>query len=301
MTARGGGLARAAGFGAITLGFSVTDPLVLIALPLVVLLMADGRLSVRSAILVGALLALAALGDRVGLWWFERGWPLLLGGAFVWVSGARPRWSFSTRALTAVATAALLAVGVFAISPGAWLDLDALMMSRANQAASSMATLLGSRVNEVRDLLTGLTRLQVAIFPALLGMSSVGALGVAAAARNWLAGDPNGAFGRLRNFRFNDHLVWLWLIGLALLLAPAGDIAERVGGNAAVFMGGLYVVRGLAVLLALAGGVPWALGLIGAIIAVLIAPLLILFLVVALFVGVGDTWLDVRRRVRERA
>ena len=301
MTPRGGGLARAAGFGAITLGFAVTDPLVLIALPLVVLLIAHGPLRVRSAILVGVLLAIAALGDRVGLWWFEHGWPLLLGGAFVWVSAMRPRWSFSTRALTAVAAAALLAVGVFAISPAAWLDLDALMRSRANQAASSMATLLGPRVDEVRSLLTSLTRLQAAIFPALLGVSSVGALGVAAAARSWLAGDPDGAFGRLRNFRFNDHLVWVWLIGLALLLSPAGEIAERVGGNAAVFMGALYVMRGLAVLLMLAGGIPWALGLIGAIVAILLAPLLILLLLVALFVGVGDTWLDVRRRVRDRA
>ncbi len=87
--------------------------------------------------------------------------------------------------------------------------------------------------------------------------------------------------------------------GLALLLMPLGDIAQRVGGNAVFFMGALYVLRGLAVLLSLIGGVSWAFGVTAVIVAVLIAPLLVLFLGVALMVGLGDTWLDVRRRLSE--
>lgn len=301
MSANARELARAAGFGAVALAFAVTQPLVLIGLPLAVLLVAYGPHDARSAIIVGVLLATAALGDRVGLWWFERGWPMLLGGAFVWSLSLRSDWSFTTRALTAIGVSTLVAAVVFLLSPGAWLDLDTLMASRASQAATSMASLLGARADDtLRELLVQVTRLQVLLFPALLGVSSLGALGLGVSVRSWLAGDAGGAFDRLRSFRFSDHLVWVWLLGLVLLLAPVGDIAERVGGNAVFFMGALYVLRGLAVLLSVVGGVPWALGVAGAIILLLLAPLLILVLTVALIVGLGDTWLDVRGRLRRR-
>ncbi len=194
-----------------------------------------------------------------------------------------------------------MAIAVFFVSPGAWLDLDTLMAIRSREAAASMLAFLDGRASEgMAELLREITRVQVAVFPALLGVSSLGALGLAVLIRGWLI-DGGAIFGRLRSFRFNDHLVWIWLVGLALLLMPLGDIAQRVGGNAVFFMGVLYVLRGLAVLISLVGSVPWTLGVAGAIVAVLIAPLLALLLAVALMVGLGDTWLDVRRRLGRRA
>ncbi|NIU80325.1 MAG: hypothetical protein GWN71_44365, partial [Gammaproteobacteria bacterium] len=90
------------------------------------------------------------------------------------------------------------------------------------------------------------------------------------------------------------------LLGLVLLLAPAGELAERIGGNAVLFMGTLYVTRGSAVLLSLAGGISTVTAVLGGLAVLLLYPLLALVLAIALVVGVGDTWLNVRARARAR-
>jgi hypothetical protein len=290
------------GFGAVALAFAVTQPLVLIGIPLAVLLVAYGPRRVWSAIVVGAVVAMAAPGEHSGLWWFERGWPLLLAGTYVLTTAWRPSWSFSARALAA------LGIGVTAVSltllasPGVWRELDGSMTVRASQAAAAATELLGGRADgSVRALVARVASLQTALFPALLGVSSLGALGVAVTARKRLAGDVGREVGGLRGFSFNDHLVWLWLLGLALIVAPVGGIAERVGGNAVFFMGLLYVVRGAAVLLSLVGGISVMTGVVGAVVALLIYPILALFLGIALIVGLSDTWLNVRGRIKARS
>jgi hypothetical protein len=82
------------------------------------------------------------------------------------------------------------------------------------------------------------------------------------------------------------------------LVTRGGDAVARVGSNAVVFMGALYALRGSAVFMFISGG----LSLIGyvmlAVALVLAAPVV---LGVAMVVGVGDTWFDVRARLRETA
>ncbi|KPK74972.1 MAG: hypothetical protein AMS25_18865 [Gemmatimonas sp. SM23_52] len=302
MTAPRGELGRIVGFGAVTLVFAVTQPLVLIGIPLALLLVAVGPRGPWSAVIVGAVVAVALMGDRSGLWWFERGWPLILAGIYVLSAAACPTWSFSARALTSLGLAVTGLSLVFLVSPGAWRELDASMAGRASQAASAATELLGGAAEEsVRALVGRVAGLQAALFPALLGVSSLGALGVAATLRGRLAGDVGRRVGGLRGFSFNDHLVWVWLLGLALVVAPMGEVAERIGGNAVFFMGTLYVVRGVAVLLTLAGGISALTGVVGAVLAVLIYPILALFLGTALLVGLSDTWLNVRGRIKARS
>jgi hypothetical protein len=68
---------------------------------------------------------------------------------------------------------------------------------------------------------------------------------------------------------------------------------ERLGANFAFFAGALYALRGIAVFLALSGGLKWSgwiLALLGFILA---APVL---LTGAMLAGLGDTWLDLRSR-----
>jgi hypothetical protein len=251
-----GTLARAVGFGTVTLVFAPVDPLVLVGLPLALLLVATGPRNAWSAVVVGAVVALAITGARSGLWWFGRGWPLLLGGTYVMVAAWRPWWSFSATALAALGLAVVAAAATFVLSPGAWRDVDALMAAQVVSDADAWSARLGLAGEEsTRSILRQATGLQVALFPAFLGVSSLGALGLAVSVRDWLAGGAGRAFGRLRSFSFNDHLVWIWLLGLALIVAPIGGIADRVGGNAVLFMGLLYVLRGVAVLLSLVGGV----------------------------------------------
>lgn len=302
MTASRGDLGRIVGFGAVTLVFAVTQPLVLIGIPLALLLVAYGPHGPWSAVVVGAVVAVALVGDRSGLWRFERGWPLILAGTYLLTAAARPTWSFSARALSSLGLAVAGLSLVFVVSPGAWRELDASMAARAGQAASAATELLGGGAEEsVRPLVSRVAGLQAALFPALLGVSSLGALGVAATVRGRLAGDVSRRVGGLRGFSFNDHLVWLWLLGLALIVAPMGEVAERVGGNAVLFMGLLYVLRGVAVLLTLAGGISLLTGVVGAVLALLIYPILALFLGTSLVVGLSDTWLNVRGRIKARS
>ena len=122
------------------------------------------------------------------------------------------------------------------------------------------------------------------------------ALGVAWWARSRLTRDEGAALGPLRDFRFNDHLVWLLVAGLVLILAQWGDALGRVGSNAVVFMGVLYALRGAAVFVFVSGGlslfgyVTFLLGI------VLAAPVVV---AVAVLIGIGDTWLDLRARAAE--
>lgn len=292
---------RIASFALVAVAFAVVQPLIMIGLPLALLLLTRGPRNLRSAVITAAILAGALLGDRSGLWWIERGWSLILAGTFVWIVGWRPNWNFSAQALAAIGMAVVAVSLVLAASPGTWMDIDSLMTARASHAAETAAGVLGARADEtVQALMQRVVKLQVAVFPALLGVSSLGALGVVVGVRKWLAGDSGNVFGRLRNFRFNDHLVWLWLLGLVVILAPAGEIADRIGGNVVFFMGALYVVRGMAVLLSLAGGIPVMAGVIGGVVALLLYPVLVLILAVMLIVGLGDTWLNVRSRVSGR-
>ncbi len=301
MTQRRIRLLRFIGFALVTFAFAVTQPILLIGLPLAILLMTFGPRSGGAAVVLGAVVAMAVLGARSDLWWFERGWPLLLGGAFVWIMRWRSRWNFSAQALAALGIAAGMVALITALTPRVWLELDASMSARSAQAAQAVASLLGRSADDtMQTLMRRVATLQAAVFPALVGVSSLGALGLAVSVRNWLTGGQYPTIGSLKGFRFNDHLIWIWLIGLILLLAPAGEIASRVGGNAVFFMGALYVLRGLAVVLTLAEGMSLLAGVFGGLVALLVFPLFAVLLAGTLALGVGDTWLNVRERVRAR-
>ena len=133
------------------------------------------------------------------------------------------------------------------------------------------------------------------VFPALLGLSSMAALGVAWWVYVRLSSGSDQGVGPLRDFRFNDHLVWVFIAGVVLLLTPWEDILARVGANTVVFMGALYALRGAAVILFLSGGLS-LFGYVMLIFGLIFLPPLVL--TGAMVIGIGDTWLDVRRRLR---
>ena len=98
----------------------------------------------------------------------------------------------------------------------------------------------------------------------------------------------------LKEFRFNDQLVWGLVLGITAVAVPTLKAFSIVGLNLLVFFGALYALRGLGVLAwFFAPGrlmVALTIGL-----AIFIWPLLGVF---ALGVGLGDTWLDWRSRPR---
>ena len=141
-------------------------------------------------------------------------------------------------------------------------------------------------------------RAQADLFPALMAIASMSGAAVAWWLYARLGGEGDQAIGPIRNFRFNDHLVWLLIGGLFLVVTRWGDALARVGSNAVVFMGALYALRGSAVFMFISGGLSVFGYVLLAFALVLAAPVVV---GAALIVGIGDTWFDVRARLRETA
>jgi hypothetical protein len=90
-------------------------------------------------------------------------------------------------------------------------------------------------------------------------------------------------------------MVWLVVLAVALIVLPLNANAARAGTNLAVFMGALYALRGLGVLLVWSGTPgPWGIAL-GFLVALLLFPMVA---ATTLMIGLSDTWLDLRARMR---
>jgi len=294
---------RAVGLVSATGLSSVVNPGVLIAIPFGLLVFFMPCRRILALVLAAAATALVCLGDPTsGLWYVERGWALLLGGCFLAVSIRWPGERFLPRGLGAV-LGAFLGMGLlFWVRPGEWAIVDWAVKSRLQGALGSFVQAI--RVNmgpegfpEAFEAWAQETvALHSFIFPALLGLASLSALGLAW----WLfrklspspVGSPEEGIGPLIEFRFNDQLIWVLIFGVMALLASSG-VMERVGTNAVVFMGALYAVRGAAVALFLTGGLSLFGGVLLLVGFLFVAPFLI---VAAVFFGLGDTWLDLRAR-----
>ena len=295
------GWLRAAGLAVATGAFSVLNPLVLVAVPLALLVVV-----LKPRGLAGILLALVAVvvtfggGGRTGFWFLERGWALLIGGWFLALTLRWPLGGFFSRGLGAVA-GSFGAMGCILWSrPLDWEVLNWAVTSRM-ESAMSMA-LQGVRISLGPDVipldlevrLLEAMALQAEIFPALLGLASLAGLGLAWWIYIRLARQPEPGLGPLRDFRFNDQLVWILILGLVVLLGSSG-FWDRLGANTVVFMGALYTLRGIGVLLFLTGGVSVLGGILLLLGLYFVAP----FLVAGAFViGLGDTWLNLRARRR---
>lgn len=299
---RGWALARVAALSMAVALLAPVNPMLLVTVPLAVLLLAFQPGRVLSLFLAVVLLWLAFLptSGTTPLWYGERAWSLVAAGAFVLATLLWPSARLALRSIVAVALG-FLAFGLYgAVRPESLDRLDWWMASElrwtARVVASWMAgsepeTLVGSLAASVGEMV----ELQIVLYPALLALATIAALGIAWFVTVRLAGSE-GAVGPLRDFRFNDHLIWVLIGGLVLFLLPVGQLADRVGQNALAFMGGLYVLRGAAVLVWIMPAVAisaWWLLLWG-MLALLFYPLV---LGLALVLGVSDTWLDLRARL----
>ena len=111
-----------------------------------------------------------------------------------------------------------------------------------------------------------------------------------------LAADPvGGPPAPFAEFRFSDHLVWILIAGLAGLAAQAGEMLSGEAAwpaNLLLFTGGLYVVRGAAVIRWRTGAWSGPLLLVALITVLFLAPVV---LTACFGLGLADTWLDFRR------
>lgn len=254
-----------------------------------------------------AAVALAAMGllepGIVGAATFA--WTAMVAGSFVLASLARPEWPFLSRALAAVA-AGFGMVGAWLAGTGRWGALDGTVHRSFRTLTETWLAQLSAQGEGREPLVEALAKAaelaaeaQWTVFPALAALQTLATLALAW----WLFARfaPHGGLWAqlrpLRELRFNDHLVWVAIGGLLLVALPPGGAVARVGVNVLAFMGGLYALRGVAVLLGTTKLSPAILALVLFLFA--ISPLGQFVLVAALLVGIGDTWLDLRARAAQ--
>lgn len=284
-------------------------------MPLAVYLLAQRP--ARRDFTVAALLLVAAWATQAGpsdpFGALELAWLALLAGALTVVMSLRPGRPFVPAALATLGLAAAGALVLTWATALTWGEVAwrvshhfgyqaRLILGQMSAAADAAGGGAGSLVDTLeRTIETGI-RLASAVFPALLLLQSLAALALAWALYQRVAREPLGAtLGSLRAFRFDDNLIWGVVLALIALLVPRIAGLSTLGGNLAVFFGGLYVLRGLAVAAAMAAsaGIEGFLAAAGATLVVLfLAPVAAM---AALALGVTDTWVDWRRRLERAA
>ncbi|GLC26355.1 DUF2232 domain-containing protein [Roseisolibacter agri] len=248
-----------------------------------------------------------------------RGWALLVAASFGIVGIVAPGRAFFSRALSSLGLALGVALVVlFATDrdPGrlsrvmtteyqrrASASLDAWRDHAADDGWQSVAARspeLAERADGTAAGLEALPQYAAMLTPALVALESLAALALAWALYHRLSrtrlGPPLGA---LRTFRFNDQLVWGVVAGAAMLLVPSLAALRVVGANLLAFFGALYALRGLGVLRWWAPEKWAALAALG--VALLLPVMGVTLLagtlgVIALLLGLGDTWQDWRNR-----
>jgi hypothetical protein len=305
VTERGWTLARASLLVMAAVLLSPLSPVWIVFIPFALLLLAfrtDDRMSVAMAALI---LGLGFAGSRPGgmEWYVPRAWSLIAGGAFVAVNVVWRGNGLVGRSLRAIGVALGVVALIGLARPGVLQGVNWWMTSEIRQAAvvagSVLQQIQGSADPEVRRQLESAVQrwvgFQQDVYPAMLSLATVAALGVAWFGFERVSGRL-GSPGPVREFRFSDHLIWLLIGGLCLLVLPLGGLAFRVGENATLFMGGLYLFRGAAILLwigAAAATSVWS-GVLLSLAALLLYPVV---LGTALVLGLSDTWIDLRARL----
>lgn len=248
-----------------------------------------------------------------------RGWTLLVAATFGLVGFVGPRLPFFVRALSALGLSCLVAfgtlvatgrdparlVGVMQAELARRVDgsVDAWQRHSQNaawRAAAERSPELAARAEASLDGLRTLPGRTAPLAPALLALESLAALGLAWGLYHRLSrvrlGPP---LGPLSKFRFSDQLVWGLVAGITIFVVPTLASLRVLGLNLLLFFGALYALRGLGILRWLA---PERVALAAGLGIALLLPLLGVWLlagvlsVVALVVGLGDTWGDWRNR-----
>lgn len=248
--------------------------------------------------------------------WLARGWALLIAASFGLVSVIAPTENFFPRALSALAVATSLAFALVLVSPGGPTRIANAMASEFNrrndQSIASLREVSGQRGwKEIVDGSPALQRLteeseaQLAaipkwsslLVPALLALESLAAMGLAWALFHRMSKVAIGPpLGRLRDFRFNDQLVWGVAVGASIFLLPAFEEGKSAGLNLLLFFGVLYILRGM-------GIIAW-MSRTRMLTFMLVAMALVawpLVAALALGLGLGDTWLDLRTRAQAKS
>jgi hypothetical protein len=242
-----------------------------------------------------------------------RGWAIVLAASFGLVSLWNATLPFFVRALSAVGIATGVGFMIALSSPSGIARFQHAAESEFTKRASASieridagrdtpqwrelaakAPLLDSMQDENERIIRALPEHAASLLPALLALESLAALALAWGLYQRLSRIKIGPpLSPLTEFRFNDQLVWGVAVGATLCLLPTFADGRNAGFNLLAFFGTLYLLRGLGVLAWITKGRYLVLGILS-----LIPPFGVMLGVLALALGLGDTWLDLRRRAK---
>jgi hypothetical protein len=177
-----------------------------------------------------------------------------------------------------------------------------LHWSAVRQASSTVRLAVQLRP-ETYQVFEPMVRFFDVAFPGIVVLQTLAALGLAWQWHARIAAKPLGPpLAPFHQFRFADQWVW-GLVGAALAwIVPAFAALKGAAVNLGLVLGVLYLLRGTAIVVALAGaaGLPvWTLVAGAAVATVLVVPLLLL--IPGLWtLGVFDTWMAFRQRRADR-
>jgi len=244
----------------------------------------------------------------------SKGWALLLVAAFGVVSLMSPRRAFFSRALSAVGLSFAIGLTLVVFTskrPGAiektvrdeytrrvesWLaDWEAVARTAEWQQITRDSPGMETLARESSERLLKLPAVTARLYPSLLALESLAVLALAWGLYHRVSRARIGPpLAPLREFRFNDQLVWGLVAGITAVAVPTLHTFRVAGLNLLVFFGALYALRGLGVLTWFFA--PGRLMVTMTIaLAIFMWPLLGVF---ALGIGLGDTWIDWRSRAR---
>jgi len=231
---------------------------------------------------------------------FVRAYAVLVAVAFATLTWfARGDATFLRAAVRAslVASAAAVALASVRFGSSVWSTLH----WEATRAASATMRLVVEIEPRTFAVFEPIVRFASDTLPATLALQTLAGLALAWQWHRRVARNPLGApLGRFREFSFGDHWVWVIVVSLGCVIAPVVTGLKVAAMNVLIVLGALYLIRGLAIVVAFSG----ALGLapvvlvVGGIVAAVLAVPLVLLVPGLATLGVSDTWLEFRRRLK---
>jgi hypothetical protein len=239
-----------------------------------------------------------------------RGWAILLASSFGLVSLWSATMPFFSRALVSVGLASgigfLIALsspsGIARFQHAAGEELTRRVSTRIQdleegrrtaewQELAAKAPIIEAWNDESETMMRLLPARAAAVMPALLALESLAVLALAWGVYRRLSSVKIGPpLSPLAEFTFNDQLVWGLAVGATLCLLPAFGDGRNAGYNLLLFFGALYLIRGIGVLAWMTHG--------RYVYIIILSLLPQIFVIVTLALGLGDTWLDIRKRAK---
>jgi hypothetical protein len=241
------------------------------------------------------------------------GWTLLVAASFGLASLLTPGDRFLVRGLSAIGIASVVAFTVAVATPDGVASVRSVMKTEfarrtdetigaLNEASASPMMRWAVQRNPGLDSVIASNEADLRMVsdrsprtvPAFVALESLLALALGWVIYHRIAArDLGPRLGSVKDFRFNDQLVWGMAVGATIYFLPVFADGRDAGLNLLVFFGALYLLRGIGVLSFMTRS-RW----IATVLIVMTVFVPMLLGAVALAIGVGDTWMDWRTRAQ---